>query len=130
MTARRLLSTAMPSAPAIPILPASVEFYLSTKPGITTPNQPVHITTIMAEEERASKPKSLVMILSEYCKGCELCLHACPTGNLTLSDQLNRKGYHPAVFRYEGTHGPCSACGICYWVCPDMAISKVGRLRP
>ncbi len=128
MTARKLLVSALPSAPTMPILPTTTAFYLTSKTGLSTPNQPVHIATVISQEGR--KPKSLVTVLSEYCKGCELCVHACPTGNLSLSDQLNRKGYHPAVFTFEGTHGPCSACGICYWVCPDMAISKVGRLGP
>ncbi len=70
-----------------------------------------------------------VTIASELCKGCELCVLACPSGNLSLSDQLNRNGYHPAVFKYEGSHGPCSACGICYWVCPDFSISEIRRIR-
>ena len=128
MSPDRLVTAVRPSLPTMPVLPSSVMFYLTAKTGLSTPNQPAHITTAMIMKE--SKPKALVTILSEYCKGCELCVRACPTGNLTLSDQLNRKGYHPAVFKYEGVRGPCSACGICYWVCPDMAISKIGRLGP
>lgn len=69
--------------------------------------------------------KSLVRILEERCKGCELCVLACPQGNLALSDRLNKMGFHPAVWRYAGTKGPCTACGICYWVCPDFAIHEV-----
>jgi 2-oxoglutarate ferredoxin oxidoreductase subunit delta len=128
MTAKKLLTSSLPSSPTIPTLPTTTTFYLTSKPGLSMPDQPAHITTVVAQLGR--KPKSLVTVLSEYCKGCELCVHACPTGNLSLSEHLNRKGYHPAVFTFEGTNGPCSACGICYWVCPDMAISKVGRLGP
>ncbi len=73
--------------------------------------------------------KAHVTIAAELCKGCELCVLACPSGNLTLSDQLNRNGYHPVVFTYEGSRGPCSACGICYWVCPDFSISEIRRIR-
>lgn len=73
--------------------------------------------------------KAHVTIVSELCKGCELCVLACPSGNLRLSDQLNRNGYHPVEFSYEGTRGPCSACGICYWVCPDFSISEIRRIR-
>ena len=76
-----------------------------------------------------SKPKALVTIIPELCKGCELCIYACPSGNLTLSSGFNGKGYHPAVFTYNGKRGPCTACGICYWVCPDMAISEIRRLK-
>ena len=75
------------------------------------------------------RPKALVLVVPELCKGCELCVYACPTGNLVLSHSLNKKGYHPAVFSYEGTRGPCTACGICYWVCPDLAIAEIGRLK-
>ncbi len=73
--------------------------------------------------------KAHVSILPELCKGCELCVFACPSGNLAMSSQLNRNGYHPVVFSYDGTKGPCSACGICYWVCPDFAISEIRRLK-
>ena len=128
MSPDKIIAAARPSLPAMPVLPTTAAFYLMAKTGLSTPNQPAHIATALTMEE--SKPRALVTILSEYCKGCELCVRACPTGNLTLSDQLNRKGYHPAIFKYEGARGPCSACGICYWVCPDMAISKIGRLGP
>ncbi|HET7404957.1 MAG TPA: ferredoxin family protein [Candidatus Bathyarchaeia archaeon] len=74
-------------------------------------------------------PKATVSIVPELCKGCELCVYACPSGNLTLSSGLNSKGYHPAVFSYTGKRGSCTACGICYWVCPDMAISEIRRLK-
>jgi 2-oxoglutarate ferredoxin oxidoreductase subunit delta len=72
-----------------------------------------------------SQDKSLVVILEDHCKGCELCVVACPSGNLTLSEKLNKMGFHPAVWRYMGKKGPCTACGICYWVCPDAAIHEV-----
>ena len=128
MTPKDLLASMLPSLPTMPVLPATTTFYQTSKTGLVTPNQPIHIATLVAEQE--SKPKASVTILSEYCKGCELCVRACPTGNLSLSQQLNRKGYHPAVFDFEGARGQCSACGICYWVCPDMAITKIGRLGP
>lgn len=69
--------------------------------------------------------KAQVIILEDQCKGCELCVVACPLGNLALSDQLNRNGYHPVVWNYIGTKGPCNACAICYWVCPDFAITEI-----
>jgi 2-oxoglutarate ferredoxin oxidoreductase subunit delta len=75
-------------------------------------------------------PKSRVVVDAERCKGCEICVVSCPQGNLKLSDSRNRKGYHPAVFEYHGTKGDCTACGLCYWVCPDFAIAEVARWRP
>ncbi len=80
-------------------------------------------------EAPKAQPKALVVVVPELCKGCELCIYACPSGNLVLNNSLNRKGYHPVVFSYHGTRGPCSACGICYWVCPDLAIAEVRRLK-
>jgi len=74
-------------------------------------------------------PKSLVVVDAEVCKGCNLCVVACPQRNLSLSTTLNRNGYHPAVFSYHGERGECTACGICYWVCPDYAIKEVKRLK-
>jgi 2-oxoglutarate ferredoxin oxidoreductase subunit delta len=73
--------------------------------------------------------KSLVIVDSERCKGCELCIVVCPEGNLELSNTLNRNGYHPVLFNYHGKRGDCTACGICYWVCPDFAIAEVKALK-
>jgi Pyruvate/2-oxoacid:ferredoxin oxidoreductase delta subunit len=74
-------------------------------------------------------PKALVVVDSERCKGCELCVVSCPHKNLKLSTSLNHNGYHPVEFNYDGEKGECTACGICYWVCPDFSIAEVRSLR-
>ena len=51
----------------------------------------------------------------EECKGCGLCVEACPPRVLQLSNRLNRSGYHPVKYRGTG----CTGCGICYMVCPE-----------
>ena len=34
---------------------------------------------------------------TDKCKGCGLCIDACPKGLIKLaSDKINQKGYHPA----------------------------------
>lgn len=71
------------------------------------------------------QPRATVAILEERCKACELCVLTCPQGNLKLSMKLNHAGFHPAEFSYKGTKGECTGCGICYWVCPDFAISEI-----
>lgn len=83
----------------------------------------------MSTKSLKGDPKNLVNVIADLCKGCELCVHACPSQNLSMSPGLNAKGYHPAVFSYEGKKGPCTACGICYWICPDMAISEIKRVK-
>jgi 2-oxoglutarate ferredoxin oxidoreductase subunit delta len=71
------------------------------------------------------QPRANVAILEDRCKACELCVVTCPQGNLTLSARLNHAGFHPVEFSYRGTKGECTACGVCYWACPDFAISEV-----
>ena len=61
-----------------------------------------------------------------YCKGCSLCVEACPQEVLELDmDRLTPKGYHPARMTEE----TCTGCGICAVVCPDAAIT-VYREKP
>ena len=61
-----------------------------------------------------------VTINEIVCKGCGLCVRACPKHVLALSrTKLNAKGYHPAeVTDPEG----CIGCASCARTCPDVAI--------
>ncbi len=79
----------------------------------------------MTETTTILQPRASVKILDEVCKACELCVLTCPQGNLKLSTKLNHAGFHPVEFSYRGTKGECTGCGICYWVCPDFAISEI-----
>lgn len=55
-----------------------------------------------------------------YCKGCSLCIEACPQKSLALDmDRLTPKGYHPVYLKAEG----CTGCGICALVCPEAALT-------
>jgi 2-oxoglutarate ferredoxin oxidoreductase subunit delta len=60
-----------------------------------------------------------VRILTDYCKGCELCVHACPKGVLEMSDELSAIGVRPARPKADAE---CAGCTLCYQVCPDAAI--------
>ena len=61
-----------------------------------------------------------VMINELLCKGCGLCVRACPKGVLALSKtKLNAKGYHPAE---PVNPEECIGCASCARTCPDVAI--------
>jgi NAD-dependent dihydropyrimidine dehydrogenase PreA subunit len=62
---------------------------------------------------------------SEECKGCGLCVEACPARVLVLAEGLNRYGYRPAVYAGRG----CTGCGICFSSVPNLAPSGVSPGR-
>ena len=61
-----------------------------------------------------------VIIQEEICKGCGLCVSACPKRIVELAeDRLNTKGYHPAGVT---DMAKCIGCAFCAEMCPDCAI--------
>lgn len=63
-----------------------------------------------------------IIIDIERCKGCELCIDACPEEVISLLDTINSKGYQYAVT----INHDCTGCMNCALVCPD-AVIKVYR---
>lgn len=62
-----------------------------------------------------------IVIDSERCKGCELCISVCPQHVLAMSAIFNAKGYRPA--QLVDPAGMCTGCAVCALICPDTAIT-------
>ena len=72
----------------------------------------------------SAKPdRGAVITDQEECKGCGLCVEACPPKVLRLGTHLNHNGYHPAEYSGAG----CTGCGICYFACPEPSAITVLR---
>jgi len=61
-----------------------------------------------------------IIVDESRCKGCELCVNACPLHIIALAEQINEKGYHPAALIDEAK---CTGCKSCAVMCPDTAIT-------
>ncbi len=57
-----------------------------------------------------------VKITTDECKGCRVCVNACPHHCLMIGTQINKLGYLHAVFHGYDT---CTACGLCFFSCPE-----------
>ena len=66
--------------------------------------------------------KGKPVINPERCKGCCLCITACPKKILKMSEQTNMQGVHYAVCFDEEK---CIACAFCAIMCPDIAIQII-----
>lgn len=60
-----------------------------------------------------------IVIDSEKCKGCEVCIDACPQEVLSITEKVNGKGYHYSVAVTDA----CTGCANCAIVCPDAVIT-------
>ncbi len=67
-----------------------------------------------------AKVKGAVVVDKEGCKGCSLCVEACPHDVLALHIEVNSKGYH---YSYMKDPDACIGCANCGVVCPDTCIT-------
>ena len=68
-----------------------------------------------------SKIKGAIVVNTERCKGCALCVEACPKDVIALAEKkVNVHGY-----RYVEAINPdaCIGCASCAIVCPDGCIT-------
>ncbi|MBS4034639.1 MAG: ferredoxin family protein [Ignavibacterium sp.] len=70
--------------------------------------------------------KGTIKIDAKICKGCELCIIACPQDALALAQQFNDKGYRFV----ELINDVCTGCVNCALVCPEAAIEVFRQPKP
>lgn len=71
------------------------------------------------------RDRGLLQIDTDECKGCGLCVEACPPKVIALGEKLNHYGYRTAQIAGVG----CTGCGICFLVCPEPGAITVLRLK-
>jgi NAD-dependent dihydropyrimidine dehydrogenase PreA subunit len=69
------------------------------------------------------RDRGLLRVDVNECKGCGLCVEACPPKVISMSEGLNHYGYRTATYAAAG----CTACGICFMVCPEPGAITVLR---
>lgn len=64
--------------------------------------------------------RGAIVVDTGRCKGCALCVEACPKNVIELAKKVNVNGYtYAEAVRLEDCIG-CASCGI---VCPDGCIT-------
>jgi len=66
-----------------------------------------------------------IVINEELCKGCLLCINACPQKLIVVAEEINSKGYHPAEF--VDPKEACTGCTLCALICPEVAIEVFSK---
>ena len=65
---------------------------------------------------RTVTTRGTVVIDVEACKGCNLCIDACPPRVLEMTTtEVNGRGY-----RYPRLRAGCTGCRACSQICPDF----------
>ena len=59
-----------------------------------------------------------IIINTERCKGCGLCVIVCPNKSIVISKQSNKNGYFPA----QANNADCTGCAMCAIICPEAII--------
>ncbi|UCD96959.1 MAG: 4Fe-4S binding protein [Candidatus Bathyarchaeota archaeon] len=62
-----------------------------------------------------------IIIDEGMCKGCSLCISACPFNLIRISSKISPKGYYPA--EVADPEEKCTGCTLCALTCPDVAIT-------
>lgn len=69
--------------------------------------------------------RGTVTIDIEACKGCQLCIAACPPNVLVMSTDVNELGYN-----YPRLLAGCTGCNACLQACPDYVFEVYRYAQP
>ena len=93
---------------------------MAMAPAPANPSSPLPAASLTPRTSDQPPPGPLA-IRADHCKGCEICIGACPHGVLALdATVVNPLGYHPV--RLVDAAG-CTSCAICARVCPDAVFT-------
>lgn len=67
-----------------------------------------------------AKIKGKIVVDTERCKGCGVCVVNCPVEVIALNADVNSKGYN---YAYMQKPDECIGCANCAVVCPDSCIT-------
>jgi len=77
--------------------------------------------------------KGSIKIDATLCKGCGLCVEACPNKIIEIGTQRNGMGYFYAVIKKESKKRQdgkgCTGCTLCAMMCPEVAIEVYREKR-
>jgi 2-oxoglutarate ferredoxin oxidoreductase subunit delta len=72
----------------------------------------------------AKQDRGKIHVDINECKGCGLCIEACPPKVIAMSERMNHYGYRIAMYAGSG----CTGCGMCFLACPEPGAITVSRL--
>ena len=82
-------------------------------------------TAARSDRPVTESPFEPLEIAVDRCKGCGLCIDACPKHVLAHDDSIvNPLGYHPIRLTDAAS---CTSCALCARICPDAVFAVYAR---
>lgn len=66
-----------------------------------------------------------IIIDTNKCKSCYLCVEACPQKLIKISNTPGKTGNN--IIEFDNSANKCTGCAMCAISCPDLAITEVHR---